>query len=303
MAGGFVAQAWTHADKILGESLRPQQMAHQLLRGDCLSVMKTLPDKSVDCFVCDLPYGQLATRWHATPVANFATGGEMAAGDCSWDIKLDLTEFWVQVKRLCRDDHTPVLMFCNTKFGNDLINSNPSWFRYDLVWDKGRGVSFLSANKMPLKGHEMVYVFSKKGAYYNRIDEDAPGKKKEFRKIGSVICGGKVYDPNSVKRNNPIVYVEHSVDDGKRCSTSVVRVPTKQRRGGHPTEKPIPLLKWLLERYCPSEGTVLDPTAGSFNTVLAAHELGLTGIGIEMNDGFYNAAVDRLIPIIADEED
>lgn len=271
-------------------------MAHQLLRGDCLSVMKTLPDKSVDCFLCDLPYGQLATGWHASPVSNFATGGEMAAGDCSWDIKLDLTEFWVQVKRLCRDEHTPVLMFCNTKFGIELINSNPSWFRYDLVWDKGRGVSFLSANKMPLKAHEMVYVFSKKGAFYNRVDESAPGKKQDTHTTG-VAHNGNVYSVS-----NRITRISTGCEDNKRCSVSVLSFSRCRRADAHPTEKPVALLKWLIERYCPADGTVLDPTAGSFNSVLAAHELGLTGIGIEMNDGFYNAALDRLAPIFAAEE-
>jgi site-specific DNA-methyltransferase (adenine-specific) len=273
-------------------------MAHQLLRGDCLSVMKTLPDKSVDCFVCDLPYGQLAGGYERPGQNEEVKKKIMKAGDCSWDIKLDLTEFWVQVKRLCRDEHTPVLMFCNTKFGIDLINSNPSWFRYDLVWDKGRGVSFLSANKMPLKGHEMVYVFSKKGAYYNRVDVVVEGKTKWVRNRDN---------RNTTKCrqygiNEDLARPEGN-EDGARCSTSVIKVASRQRRGGHPTEKPIPLLKWLLERYCPADGTVLDPTAGSFNTVLAAHELGLTGIGIEMNDGFYNAALDRLAPIFAAEEE
>ena len=235
-------------------------MNHQLLRGDCLTVMKTLPDRSVDCFLCDLPYGQLHSGWHATPVPNLKQEGTtIPAGDCSWDIKLDLTEFWVQVKRLCRNEHTPVLMFCNTKFGIDLINSNPSWFRHDLVWDKTRGGSFLNANRQPMRSHEMVYVFSKRAASYTRTSAE-------------------------------------------RCDLTVVQFP-RVSRGSHPTEKPVALLKWLLERYCPPNGTVLDPTAGSFNTVLAAHELGLTGIGIEMNEGFYNAAVDRLSPILAGEEE
>jgi DNA modification methylase len=89
-----------------------------------------------------------------------------------WDIKIDLAAFWVQVKRLCKNDHTPVLMFCSTKFGFDLYNSNPDWFRYDLVWNKMRGVGFLQANKMPMRSHEMVYVFAKQGATYTRTDEE-----------------------------------------------------------------------------------------------------------------------------------
>jgi DNA modification methylase len=139
----------------------------------------------------------------------------------------------------------------------------------------------------------MVYVFSKKGAYYNRVDVVVEGKTKWVR--GFHILKTRQYGLWGVSPSE-------GNEDGRRCVTSVIKVANRQRRGGHPTEKPVELLKWLLERYCPAEGTVLDPTAGSFNTVLAAHELGLTGIGIEMNDGFYNAAVDRLAPIIADEE-
>ena len=75
-----------------------------------------------------------------------------------------------KVKRLCKNDHTPVIMFCSTKFGYDLIKSNEKWFRYDIVWEKTNGSGFLFANKMPMRGHEMMYVFSKKGAFYNRID-------------------------------------------------------------------------------------------------------------------------------------
>ena len=118
--------------------------------------MKTLPDKSVDCFMCDLPYGQLDTKKRDT-IQDYRRQ-QTGVGGCEWDVKIDLVEFWKQVKRLCKDDHTPVLMFCNTKFGYELIKSNEDWFRYDLVWDKGHGVSFLLANKMPMKSHEMVYV-------------------------------------------------------------------------------------------------------------------------------------------------
>jgi site-specific DNA-methyltransferase (adenine-specific) len=111
-----------------------------LLKGDCLKVMATLPDRSVDCFICDLPYGQL----HAgRKEADKGKWWDRPVNGCGWDVKIDLVEFWKQVKRLCKDDHTPVLMFCNTKFGYDLIKSNEAWFRYDLVWDKGVGVSFL----------------------------------------------------------------------------------------------------------------------------------------------------------------
>ena len=108
------------------------------LLGDCLEVMKGLPNKSVDCFICDLPYGQLSSpKGSINHIKAETNGGQM--NGCPWDVKLNLALFWEQVKRLAKDEHTPVLMFCNTKFGYDLIKSNESWFRYDLVWDKGHG--------------------------------------------------------------------------------------------------------------------------------------------------------------------
>ena len=245
-------------------------MTATLLHGDCLELMKTLPDKSVDCFICDLPYGQLSganvnktlVRMEGGKISGpkaLTEGGSLSG--CPWDVKLNLTEFWTQVKRLCKNDHTPVLMFCNTQFGFELYNSNPSWFRYDLVWDKGHGVSFLLANKMPMKSHEMIYVFSKKGCFYRRIDDEVSGAK-----------------PYTIDRKK-----EKAT---KSRQFSVIKSPSKLA-GGHPTEKPLELYKWLLERYCPEGGTVLDPTAGSFNSILAARELKRNGIGIEKEDKFY----------------
>ena len=261
-------------------------MALTLLKGDCLDVMRTLPDKSVDCFVCDLPYGCLAQKKGVISF-NSVNPAPTELG-CAWDIKIDLNLFWEQVKRLSKDDHTPVLMFCNTKFGNDLINSNPKWFRYDLVWDKGHGISFLLANKMPMKSHEMIYVFSKKGAYYKRVDVKTD--KGEWK------LTGKGADRTAVQYNI------HQIDegtreggkDGMRCPLSVVSVQTKAVKGQHPTEKPEELYKWLLDRYCPEGGTMLDPTAGSFNSCFTAKELGLKAIGIEKDSGFFWKAVSRL---------
>ena len=226
--------------------------------GDCLEVMKELSDNSVDCFICDLPYGQLSKEPPVIP--NTENKHRKACPPtervgCAWDVKIDLAPFWEQVKRLARNDHTPVLMFCNTRFGYDLIHSNPSWFRYDLVWDKGHGVSFLLANKMPMKSHEMVYVFSKAGAFYRRVDM--------------------------------------TNKQGMRCPLSVIPIGGRSA-GGHPTEKPEDLYEWLLRRYVPDNGTVLDPTAGSFNSCFVADRLGYTAIGIEKDEVFFDKAVKRL---------
>lgn len=171
-----------------------------------------------------------------------------------WDVKIDLTEFWKQVKRLSRNENTPVLMFCNTRYGLDLLNSNPTWFRYELIWSKDSVTGFMNANWKPLQSHEMIYVFCKKKPYYRRIN-----------------------------------YIE-----GNRCPSTVISIGRKQKKGQHPTQKPDELWEWLIQRYCPENGTILDPTAGSFHSVFTATKLGRKGIGIEMNDKYFWKAVAEM---------
>jgi site-specific DNA-methyltransferase (adenine-specific) len=248
------------------------------LQGDCLELMKDLPDKSIDLFLCDLPYGCL----------NGGGGNEKKGrkegihqeGGCKWDIKIDLEKFWVQVKRLCKSDNTPILMFCNTKFGIDLINSNPDWFRYDLVWQKNGGTNFLLANKQPMRSHEMIYVFSKKGSFYKNIKVKVEGKKgykrpKDYHRSGIAGC---------IK---PILETSPDVEDNTRCVLSVINFPTRHNKL-HPTCKTIELYKWLIERYSNEGDMVLDPTAGSFNSGRACIELNRQYIGMEMNKEFYD---------------
>jgi site-specific DNA-methyltransferase (adenine-specific) len=274
-------------------------MSIHLINGDCLEVMKDLSANSIDCFICDLPYGQLSQQ-RKTPLLRLETETKeikklKCYGDgCSWDIKIDLEEFWKQVERLMKNDHTPILMFCNTKFGYELIKSKEDWFRYDLVWNKERGVSFLSANKMPMKSHEMIYVFSKKGAYYNRVDEMTD--KKPFVRKEGVIKSNTYLSPTGTieKQKNiiPVPLLERT--DGKRCPLSVINIHGKVKQNQHPTEKPIELYKWLIERYCPPGGKLLDPTAGSCNSCFAGYELDRECIGIEMNNKFFTLAKKKV---------
>ena len=231
-----------------------------LIHGDCLEKMKSIADKSIDLVLCDLPYGCLTTG-------------------CAWDIKIDLTAFWIQVKRIRRSDSTPTIHFCNTMFGSQLIESNRDEYRYDLVWSKSNAVGFLSANKMPLRSHEMIYIFSKKGANYNRIDIKGDFPKYENR-------NGK----STVYQTREQVKEDIAVGDGVRCVKSVVEVANKKGRGNHPTQKPEELYRWLIERYSNEGDTVLDPTAGSFTSVLTAYDMNRNAIGIEMNEAFYKKA-------------
>jgi len=276
------------ADKIETDS-RPSLLCKMtavpmtLLKGNCLELMKTLPDKSISCFVCDLPYGCLTGGGGKEKKKRKESGkGDCIAG-CTWDIKIDLTEFWKQVKRLCKDDHTPVLMFCNTKFGYELIKSNEAWFRYDIVWAKTNAVGFLRANTAPMASHEMIYVFSKKGAYYRRINY-----------VGDFPAGG---GGRSTATFLPIAGMPNTGTTvaGERCPTSVVTIANKKTKGGHPTQKPEEIYEWLIRRYCPEGGTILDPTAGSFTSVFTASKLGYKSIGMEMDNTYFNRALHKLL--------
>ena len=118
-----------------------------LLHGDCLNEMKTLDDKSIDLIFCDLPYGQTS---------------------CKWDCCIDLDLFWIEVMRI-KKLNAPIFMTTTTKFGVSLINSAPKKcpFRYDIVWVKSAPAGFLSAKKMPMRKHEMIYVFYEKLPFYD----------------------------------------------------------------------------------------------------------------------------------------
>jgi site-specific DNA-methyltransferase (adenine-specific) len=111
---------------------------NKIYNDDCFNVFKAIDDKMIDMILVDLPYGQTA---------------------CDWDICIDLKEMWKNLKRICKDE-CQFVFFTTTKYGYELIKSNPRWFRYDLVWEKHNSVGFLSANKMPLRSHEMIYIFN-----------------------------------------------------------------------------------------------------------------------------------------------
>ena len=159
----------------------------ELYNDDCLKVMKEFESNSIDLLFCDLPYGQTT---------------------CKWDCLIDLEEFWKQVNRICKDS-TPMFFTCSTKFGVSLINSNPKNFRYDLIWVKSAPCGFLNAKKMPMKKHEMVYVFYKKLPLYDLSSHTHKFKKeKEVQKTyeSTTLYGDKkiidykdrsapVYDP------------------------------------------------------------------------------------------------------------
>jgi hypothetical protein len=167
----------------------------ELYNKDCFEAFKDIKDRTIDLFVLDLPYGQTA---------------------CKWDSIIDLKEMWVQIKRIMKKEAV-IVFFTTTKFGYKLIQSNEKWFRYDLVWKKSRKVGFLSANKMPLRQHEMMYVFKEKGGTYNPQKTEG---KPYIEKRNSVIEGNHIYSKKEGVSYRPRIIPR--VNKGDRHPTSIV---------------------------------------------------------------------------------
>jgi len=283
----------------------------ELINGDCLEVMKDLSDNSIDFLFADLPYAQTS---------------------CHWDVLIDLDLFWNQVNRVCKQD--AVMAFtCSVKFGNTLINSNPKCFRYDLIWVKSAACGFLNAKKMPMKKHEMIYIFYRKLAkvytenialhHTHKFLKATENKRKKGGK-GCYTNGSKTetvnkYDPplptsvikeekaviNSVTNNSnkhSEIYneIEGNIYTSQERKTNVYDPPLpnsileiKSEKGKHATQKPVPLMEYLIKYFTREGETVLDPTMGSGGTGIACKNLNRKFIGIEMDKVIFDVAVER----------
>ncbi len=283
-----------------------------LLQGDCLDNMKGIDTDSVDFIFCDLPYGQT---------------------NCKWDCPIDLDKFWIEIMRI-KKINTPIFMTTTTKFGVSLINSAPKKcpFRYDLVWVKSQKAGFLSAKKMPMRQHEMIYVFYEKLPFYDLSSHKhkfiKEGKKSEgdkgnecYGKFKYYNNGEKGYEPplpvSVVKPNvsdakeetyetcnkpkRKMIYGNMQVFEPKRrgepryepaLPTSMVEI--KSTRGKHSTEKPVALIEWLLKYYSKEGDVVLDPTMGCGSTGVACKNMNRNFIGIEKDPEIYEVAVNRI---------
>ena len=256
-----------------------------LINGYCLEEMEKIEDNKIDLLFCDLPWG---------------------ATSCKWDCALDLTKFWKEINRICKMN-CPMFFCCNAKFGNTLINSNPKNFRYDLVWIKSCPVGFLNAKKMPMKKHELIYVFYRKSPFYDlsththkflgkelkNIDGKYSSKKKQIRdtpKLEEVY--GKGY-----KTNKPNYRLMGAKDTDSHIydpplPTSILEI--KSEKGKHATQKPVKLIEWILKYYSKEGNTILDPTMGSGSSGVACKNMNRNYIGIEQDKKIYDATVIRL---------
>ena len=232
---------------------------------DCFDGFKEIKDKTVD-FVCvDLPYGQTA---------------------CGWDSGIDLKKMWVDLKRICKDNCI-YAFFCTVKFGNSLINSNPKWFRYDIVWEKSTAVGFLNANRMPLRKHEMIYIFRPPRPRNNQpVYNPQKTKGKPWKTRGCVQRKDDVY--------GKYIPIDKENKTGDRHPTSIIKF-NHDKETLHRTQKPVKLCEWLIKTYSNEGDLVLDFTMGSGSCVVACKNTNRRYIGIEKDKEIFDIAQKRVL--------
>ena len=225
--------------------------------GDCLEVMKDIPDKSIDMILCDLPYGTTRNKW---------------------DSIIDLNELWVGYERIIKDNGV-IVLFSQMPFTAELVHSNLKLFRYEWIWQKDNGTGFLNAKKMPLKIHENILVFYKKLPTYN--PQMRTGFKPYKCKQGRHSTNYGLYEQGHITESN-----------GERYPIDIIEF--KKDSGLHPTQKPVALLEYLIKTYTNEKETVLDNCMGSGSTGVACVNTNRNFIGIELSEEYYNIAVRRI---------
>lgn len=244
-----------------------------LRHGNCLELMKDIPNKSVDLILCDLPYGE--------------TQNEL-------DKPLPFTPLWEQYTRIIKDNGA-IILFGQGLFYIDLVNSNRKLFRYDLVWNKQLTTGFLNANRMPLRQHEQIAVFYKHLPVYH--PQFTQGKPLHGR--------GTAYKNKKCKNENYGTFEQ--TDDTRKGSTQKHPTSILQFAKPHPsvaqhrTEKSIPLLEWIIKSYTDEGAIVLDNCMGSGTTGVACKRTGRHFVGIEIDEKYFNIAKHRIQEVNTDE--
>jgi len=238
----------------------------KLLQGDCLELMKDVPDKSIDMILCDLPYGTT---------------------ECKWDMLIDLKLLWKEYERIIKDTGM-IILFSGEPFTTTLINSNLKLFKYDWIWVKNNSTGFLNAKVRPMKKHENIIVFSKSpitstsnNTTYNaqglletnktktNFSTESTGERKS-RKTGTTYTQKFTNYPNSILNFNY----------------------DKQKL--HPTQKPVALFEYLIKTYTNEGELVLDNCMGSGTTGVACVNLNRDFIGMELDEKYFEIAKERI---------
>ena len=287
-------------------------MTINITNGGCLELMKNLPDKSVDLFICDLPYGET---------------------NCKWDSVIDLNEFWKEFKRLRKSKKTACIHFCSTKFGYTLIKSNEKMFKMDMVWKKRNKTGGLQSRHRPMRNHEMVYFFYEQAPQYNRdkYHKRIQAKNETINNVKGNITNagnpegasnftngkdGKFFEPPNpasvVEEEKKDVWGETKFSCGGDCGRlnedGSYKMPydppnppsvfesTKVFIGKrhHQTEKPQDILEFFIKYWSDPGHTILDPTMGSGSTGVACKTLKRNFIGYEKDEKIFKVAENRI---------
>ena len=227
-----------------------------LMHGDCLELMKQIPDKSVDMILCDLPYGTTRN---------------------SWDTVISFVPLWEEYKRIAKD-RAAIVLHCQQPFTSDLITSNRKDFKYCWHWYKKQCSGFLNSKKQPLRNCEDIAVFYQGQCTYNPIMRKGKPKLKS--------TGG--YSSNY----NDFTYKPHVSED--YYPTTLLEFPLPRFKNGHPTQKPVALCEYLIKTYTNEGETVLDNCMGSGTTGVACVNTDRNFIGIELDDHYFEVATERI---------
>ena len=229
----------------------------KLIHGDCLEEMKNIPDKSIDMILCDLPYGTTQNKW---------------------DSIIPLEPLWEQYKRIIKDNGA-IVLFAQTPFDKVLGASNLKMLKYEWIWNKISPTGHLNAKRMPMKKTENILVFYKKLPTYNPQGlEYCPRiKKRSSKSVGSSNYG---------KHN------DENFSEYKGYPTNLLEF--MRESGFHPTQKPVPLLEYLIKTYTNEGEIILDNTMGSGSTGVACINTNRKFIGIELEEKYFNMAKNRI---------
>lgn len=234
----------------------------QLIHGDCLKELKNIPDNTIDMILTDPPYGTTA---------------------CKWDIIIPFEDMWSELKRVIKPGGC-IALFGSEPFSSFLRTSNLKDYKYDWVWNKGKGSNPLLAKKQPMRSYELISIFNSK-RYYPQM---RPGKPYKAPRTGgcrtnSIVGATKDKEGFQQKDNDGWYYPLAILDYSIHCGSKV-----------HPTQKPTALLEYLIKTYTIENETVLDFTMGSGSTGVACVNTNRKFIGIELEKKYYDIACQRI---------
>ena len=233
-----------------------------LLNGDCLELMKDIPDGSIDMVLCDLPYSskKRKTTWN------------------EWDCEIDISSLWEHYKRVLKENGVSVF-FASDLFSAELVMSNFKNYKYKWIWQKEAGTGFLNAKRMPLRDFEEIIVFySNKPVYNPQMREGKPYITTKGSRSKNYCASDKIVT---------------SISDGKRYPLTILKFQ-REKNSVHPTQKPVALLEYLVKTYTNEGDTVLDNCMGSGSTGVACINTGRKFIGMELDKHYFDIACKRI---------